>query len=269
MSAPRTHRWLAPVECTPPDAYGFVKLHQPAAFYGVPSERLELEGGTELSSGIQVCSYFERVLAKFLSTGRLNFFGSAEHHSDGEFTDSTGRLRTATIRRRLVDASYLTAEVPSLRPPKFRVEEGINLCPVNGLWERQSGLYTRFVVIGAGKTGIDAVLHLLDTGVEQSQISWICPNDSWLINRDVMAPGDVTYTLGLELLRAADGAKDLQDYFEKCVRSGVMFQLDSAVQPRSAKCESLYWYLRLVILFAATEIVTVNRMLRLSLSIEH
>ena len=208
----------------------------------MPSERLEQNGPgqfTELSSGTQVCSYFEKVLAKFVSTGRIKFFGSAEHHSNGKFTDSRGNLRTVTIRKRLVDASYLTADVPSLRPPKFPVADGINLCPVNGLWQRQPDKHTRFVVIGAGKTGIDAVLHLLDTGVEQSQISWIAPNDSWLLNREPLDARVAEYSM-FGFMRAADQAKDMQDFFELSVKDGIMFQLDSTVQPRSAKCESLY-----------------------------
>ena len=38
--------------------------------------------------------------------------------------------------------------------------------------------------LGAGKTGIDAVLFLLNQNVEADKITWIIPNDPWLINRD-------------------------------------------------------------------------------------
>jgi hypothetical protein len=41
----------------------------------------------------------------------------------------------------------------------------------------------RYVVIGAGKTGIDAVLHLLDIGVQQEAITWILSNDCWYFSR--------------------------------------------------------------------------------------
>ena len=41
----------------------------------------------------------------------------------------------------------------------------------------------RYVVIGAGKTGIDALLHLLDIGVDPESIMWIISNDCWYFNR--------------------------------------------------------------------------------------
>ena len=37
---------------------------------------------------------------------------------------------------------------------------------------------------GAGKTGIDAVLFLLNQNVDPNKISWVMPNDPWLVNRD-------------------------------------------------------------------------------------
>ena len=41
------------------------------------------------------------------------------------------------------------------------------------------------MIVGGGKTGIDAVLHLLDHGLSPDKIVWIVPNDSWFINRDL------------------------------------------------------------------------------------
>ena len=38
--------------------------------------------------------------------------------------------------------------------------------------------------IGAGKTGIDAVLFLLNQNVDEDKILWIMPNDAWYMNRD-------------------------------------------------------------------------------------
>ena len=46
------------------DAYPFVSLHQPAAYYGVNSEKLG-SGGAALASGTEVLSYYERVMCKF------------------------------------------------------------------------------------------------------------------------------------------------------------------------------------------------------------
>ena len=41
----------------------------------------------------------------------------------------------------------------------------------------------RYVVIGAGKTGMDAALHLLDSGVDSDNITWIISQDCWYSNR--------------------------------------------------------------------------------------
>ena len=40
------------------------------------------------------------------------------------------------------------------------------------------------MVIGGGKTGINAVLFLLDNNVNPDKISWVVPNDSWFFERN-------------------------------------------------------------------------------------
>ena len=44
--------------------------------------------------------------------------------------------------------------------------------------------HEEYVIVGGGKTGIDAVLYLVDHGVQPDKIAWIVPNDSWFFNRD-------------------------------------------------------------------------------------
>jgi len=55
------------------DAYQFVTLHQPAAYYGVNSKQLG-EGGEDLVSKSQILAYYELVMKDFLATNRVNFF---------------------------------------------------------------------------------------------------------------------------------------------------------------------------------------------------
>ena len=40
-----------------------------------------------------------------------------------------------------------------------------------------------YLVIGGGKTGIDAVLYLMDHGVDLTRLHWVVPNDAWFFNR--------------------------------------------------------------------------------------
>ena len=41
----------------------------------------------------------------------------------------------------------------------------------------------KYLIIGGGKTGIDAVLYLLDHGVYPDRLMWVIPNDAWFLNR--------------------------------------------------------------------------------------
>merc|ERR1712180_436842 len=67
------------------DAYDFVKMHQPAAYYGVNSEVLG-SGGTDLASKYQILAYFEKVLKKLEGTGQLKFYPQCRYNGEGRFT---------------------------------------------------------------------------------------------------------------------------------------------------------------------------------------
>ena len=84
-----------------------------------------------------------------------------------------------------MDATYLTASIPSTHPPKYKSEEGVTVVPINHL-VKVGQSWDKYVIVGAGKTGIDAVLYLLDMNVSADKIIWIMPNDSWLFNRECM-----------------------------------------------------------------------------------
>ena len=113
-----------------------------------------------------------------------------------------GKIRLqVTYTRKLVDATCCETIVPSSSPPGFRVADGVNFMPVNGKKfsnandEDQcknsfsSGLsgvksqQKKYLIIGGGKTGIDAVLYLLDHGVDPDRLMWVIPNDAWFLNR--------------------------------------------------------------------------------------
>ena len=76
------------------DAYPFVRLHQPSAFYGVNSRVLGTEsidetgpnaGFYDRATAAEICDYFERVLDEhLLPSGRVRFFGMCDYVGDGE-----------------------------------------------------------------------------------------------------------------------------------------------------------------------------------------
>ena len=87
--------------------------------------------------------------------------------------------------RKVVDGTRMTANVPSMRPPSYKIGEGVNVIPLNGLADMKFP-YKKYVVVGAGKTGLDALLYLLERNVSPERISWVVPNDCWYLNRDVL-----------------------------------------------------------------------------------
>ena len=75
--------------------------------------------------------------------------------------------------------------MPSITKPKFEVASELTLLPINGLSDVRSP-WEKYVVLGAGKTGIDAVLFLISQNVNPDKILWIMPNDAWYMVRDVV-----------------------------------------------------------------------------------
>ena len=77
------------------DAYPFVRLHQPSAFYGVNSRSLgdltrdvsgPNKGLCSLASGTEVLAYFEQVMQRrLLASGRVQFFPMCDVTADDTF----------------------------------------------------------------------------------------------------------------------------------------------------------------------------------------
>jgi hypothetical protein len=80
-------------------------------------------------------------------------------------------------------------QVPSMVRPSYSIGEDVSCVPLNEL-PRVAGRYDEFVVIGAGKTGMDACVWLLGNGADPDRIRWIMPRDSWVLDRRNVQPGD-------------------------------------------------------------------------------
>ncbi|MBT8099649.1 MAG: NAD(P)/FAD-dependent oxidoreductase, partial [Gammaproteobacteria bacterium] len=179
-------------------AYSFVTLHQPSAYYGVSSHELckgrkdEVglnKGLMELASGAEVSAYFDEVmLHTFLPSGRVNYYPMCDYLGDGEFVSRlTGERYRVDALRKIVDATHLNTSVPITHTPNFSVADEANFIPPNFLpqvREAPGG----YVVIGGGKTGIDTCLWLLENGVPPDSIRWIVSRDAWLLNRKNTQP---------------------------------------------------------------------------------
>lgn len=221
------------------DAYSFVSLHQPAAYYGVNSEKLG-RGGAALASGTEVLAYFERVLDKLVRNGRLRHFPLCEYRGAGGFGSlvAPDLEYQVTVRKKTVDATYMKVEVPSTREPPYPVSPEISLVPPNGLVDirrPRSG----YVIIGAGKTGMDAALFLLDRGVDPDHITWIMSNDAWLFDRAQIQPKRALKDgIGAQLENIARSSS-LEEIFHSLEAERRILRLDKEVWPTKYRCATV------------------------------
>ncbi|MBX3314074.1 MAG: pyridine nucleotide-disulfide oxidoreductase [Actinobacteria bacterium] len=234
------------------DAYPFVRLHQASAFYGVAStllgggrvQRAGPEAGLhERALRAEILTYYDAVLQRLIDSGRVTFLGGSEHRFDGATHLVTSRVSGATttvdVRRRVVDATYLSPTVPATTPPPFGVAEGVRVIPVNDLVELPSSPST-FVVVGSGKTATDGIVWLLTNGVAQERIVWIRPRDPWMLDRSKVQPDPVVaLDTAADTMAAAVGATSLDDLFLRLEESGVLFRIDRDVVPTMAKTPTL------------------------------
>jgi hypothetical protein len=235
------------------DAYPFVQLHQASVFYGVASTVLgtgaEQQEGPE--AGLQerarrseIQTYFDDVLRRrFVGSGRVASLGGSEYYSDGASHLVTSRVSGATtrieVRRRVVDATYLSPTVPATTPPPFGVADGARVVAVNELARMEAAAST-YVIVGSGKTATDGIIWLLANGVPPDRIVWVRPRDPWMLNRAVVQP-DPVVALGLaaDTMAAAADAESLDDLFLRLEAAGVMLRVDRDVVPTMAKTPTL------------------------------
>ncbi|MGO9381765.1 MAG: NAD(P)-binding protein [Mycobacterium sp.] len=232
-------------------AYPFVRLHQPSAFYGVNSLHLGSDaidqvgwnkGLYELATAGEVCAYYDHVMGRqLLPTGRVSYFPMTEYLGAGRFRTLAGTEYAVDVARRVVDATYMRVMVPSMRPPPYRVATGVRCVPPNDL--PRLAAHERYVIVGAGKTGIDTCLWLLSQGIAPDRLTWIMPRDSWLLDRATIQPGSLfadrikaSFTARLRAIRDAASVEDL---FCRLEDAGALLRIDPAVRPTMYRCATV------------------------------
>jgi hypothetical protein len=97
--------------------------------------------------------------------------------------------------------------------------------------------------VGAGKTGVDACLWLLEHGIAPEAIRWIVPRDAWLQDRANVQPGEAflaqtfgSFVTQMETIVQATSALDLLHRLEA---AGQLLRLDPAVEPTMYRCATI------------------------------
>lgn len=230
------------------DAYPFVRLHQASAFYGVASTMLgggqvqvagPEKGLHERATAAEVSAYYQRVLERMTSSGKVEFYPSCEYLGDNRFVSLlSGRRYEVNGSCRVVNASYLSPDIPARTPAPFGVEE-VRVIPVNDL-VKVTDAPDQFVVVGSGKTATDACIWLLGNGVDPDSICWVRPRDPWMLNRAVVQPDPAVF-LGMvaDTLAAAADSASPQDLFLRLEAAGVMLRIDASFTPTMAKAPTI------------------------------
>jgi len=230
------------------DAYPFVRLHQPSAYYGVNSrvlgqDRIDGRGPNagfyERATAAEIVDYFNRVLEDdLLASGRVRFFGMCEYcgaDSDGHRFVSllTGTSTLVRVRRRIVDATYVESSIPSRHTPGFVIDPSVRVLPPNDLVDLDEPA-SGFTIIGAGKTAMDTCNWLLESGVDANEIRWIRPRDGWFLNRTYMQPLDLVASymqLQARFVEHALHCDGPSSFTEGLETDGVLLRIDPSVQP--------------------------------------
>jgi hypothetical protein len=232
-------------------AYPFVRLHQPSSYYGVNSRPLGNntidqvgwnQGFGELATAGEVCAYFDAVMQQqLLPTGRVSYFPMSEYLGEGGFRTLSGAEYTVTVKQRIVDATYLHSVVPSMRPVPYSVAPGVDCITPNDLPKFTTR--ERYVIVGAGKTGMDACLWLVKNGIAPEKLTWIKPREAWLWDRTTVQPSP-TFIEEFRArfagnLRAIVKAESIEALFDRLEAAGSLVRLDPSIRPSMFRCAIL------------------------------
>ena len=240
------------------DAYGFVRLHQPSLLYGVASKQMEgnwakllLKGTlpwTHRASKGEILAYYQALVDKWVASGQVSYFPKCIYDFEKSCTENDihcfstldgSQKYNVKVQVKLVNGILGECRVPSTTPPAFAVDDSVTMLTPNQVYEtldkvssswsifssRVAANKEKYVVLGGGKTAMDTVLYLQRNGIDASDISWVIPNDVWMLRRtSAGSPWSWGEALLEKNLDANAAAIHLED-------KGIFTRLDPNVMP--------------------------------------
>jgi hypothetical protein len=133
-----------------------------------------------------------------------------------------------------VDGTFFNTSVPSTHTRKYDVAQNVTCIAPNEL-PKIAHQFSHYVILGGGKTAMDAAVWLLTHNASSDALTWVCPRDSWLINRATTQPGGYFFkrTAGAvaKQFQAMIDAQSVEDVFLKLEEAGNMLRVDKSVMP--------------------------------------
>ena len=182
-------------------AYDYVHLHQPSVIYGLASKQLE---GSWIklilkltlpwkhrASKKEIVKYYGDFVKEKIAAKNLIYYPNCVYDFEKGYSfsslDETFSYEVK-VREKVVNGVLGECVVPSQNPVKFPVDDGVIVMTPNELYKayNDSKLQKwnkKYVVMGGGKTGMDAIVYLLNTmWVKPRNIHWIIPHDGWFLH---------------------------------------------------------------------------------------
>jgi len=197
-------------------AYDFVRLHQPSLVYGIASK--QLEGNwmklmlmkmtfpwNHRANKKEILKYFGGFVKEKIDLNQLDFYPNCvyDFHASGGNDSSNHAFRSVDgsksyevkVKHKLIDATPGECIIPCESPLQFPVDDGVQVMTPNQIYDtfqkNKKECKKKYVVLGAGKTGMDCIVYLQRTmNVEPDDIAWIIPNDVWMIGTKGGKPSD-------------------------------------------------------------------------------
>jgi len=124
--------------------------------------------------------YYQVVLQDLIDTGRVRFFPESSYFNK-MIRSATGKVWSVKARK-IVWANC--GEVPSKSPMPLPCLQGagVNVCSPDDPAVLSHA--PEYLVVGAGKSAVEALLWLLKKGIDPETITWVLPHESyWLQER--------------------------------------------------------------------------------------
>lgn len=211
------------------NAAPFAKLDQPSSLYGVGSRPLDTPHAVRRDEILQYC---HSVVQHFVQRGRVRYFPLTTF--DGKHLCSivdSDLIQLVTVRRKVVRSSF-RPQALAVRTFPFHVAAGTAIVPPKDLLPSVVASHAKYVVIGAGRSGMETVIWLLKQHgvVCAERVRWVVPRDAWLVSHASMEPGRYPET-ARRFWGLFAGSATLEDFECGLEEAGLRHRVDPLRRP--------------------------------------